>query len=531
MIKKLLTGLGSLILVLIPVYLGYYLTQKRPDVRYTLSDRIPLSFSSESNSSIVEGIQQLEVRNLGNEKAEKIVSKIAANVTDYEIQKYIASDNVQVFTDQQTFQLVYPELPPQAGFLLIFKTSGDGVNLDDVIVSHDLGIAQEALAKQVSSSFNQIIYWGAFLFYIFLGGISVRNSFVDWWENSMSHKNIELILRTTRPWYAWNRDLLEIQTRAITKIISDDYIHAWNLNLSEAFKLLSLDKPENFPDGKWSQVHERAVDVFSKAYLHCIASASRDTILEILHLKKPTYFPQEKWDKLIEGASKQYVLLCKHQSLSASILQNELHTEKPGEIQSVYWNDLIQYFQEQYFSALMADLYRSDDPSENIKGFDLTLLNSRDKEWLELRLNSIVQFLVERDKYRELTTLLGNIIAGNWKDRQNTGLFDDWEWEQLLRIADGVAMLADVETKELEVAQKILEIDDMKHKVVRQLNIIHEVLTDPEAIDRIEYHDDTFAPGNYYNLKRVATLLKNAALEKEVRVHELPSKNEGSPKS
>ncbi len=95
--KKTLAVLGGLVVVLIPVYLTYYLNRNIADIRYTLSERIPVNFTNldEKPSS---GVQQLDVRNIGSAEAKKVVIKISGEVTTYRLEKASEVDEVKVFT-------------------------------------------------------------------------------------------------------------------------------------------------------------------------------------------------------------------------------------------------------------------------------------------------------------------------------------------------------------------------------------------------------------------------------------------------
>ncbi len=54
---------------------------------------------------------------------------------------------------------------------------------------------------------------------------------------------------------------------------------------------------------------------------------------------------------------------------------------------------------------------------------------------------------------------------------------------------------------------------ERKALIEQQLKIVHEVLCDPSAVERIENYSDVFAAGNFRNLKRIAELLSASAQE------------------
>ncbi|HLK17735.1 MAG TPA: hypothetical protein VKT81_02230 [Bryobacteraceae bacterium] len=46
----------------------------------------------------------------------------------------------------------------------------------------------------------------------------------------------------------------------------------------------------------------------------------------------------------------------------------------------------------------------------------------------------------------------------------------------------------------------------IKAKVVRQLEVINDFISDPGVLDRIEEYEELFAPGNLANLKTLAAM-------------------------
>ena len=51
-------------------------------------------------------------------------------------------------------------------------------------------------------------------------------------------------------------------------------------------------------------------------------------------------------------------------------------------------------------------------------------------------------------------------------------------------------------------------VSTLKCKIERQLDIIHNVLTDPGSVDRIEDYSNVFSPGNFENLRLLSEHLK-----------------------
>ena len=63
--------------------------------------------------------------------------------------------------------------------------------------------------------------------------------------------------------------------------------------------------------------------------------------------------------------------------------------------------------------------------------------------------------------------------------------------------------------REQKASAEQAEAEKLKKHVLAQLGIIDRVLMQPEAIDKLEDHDRTFAPGNMKSLEYVASLLKS----------------------
>ena len=141
MLKKILGVIGAIAIVIFT----YYLNLEKADIRYTLSDEIPVKFFK---NEAAENIQQIEIKNIGNDIAEKIIVRIQSNVEEYDISKYSEHDTEVVHRTESLFELIYPELPPQGKFKLIIKSIGRGIQKNDLEIQHRKGLAQEALTSK-----------------------------------------------------------------------------------------------------------------------------------------------------------------------------------------------------------------------------------------------------------------------------------------------------------------------------------------------------------------------------------------------
>ncbi len=107
--------------------------------------------------------------------------------------------------------------------------------------------------------------------------------------------------------------------------------------------------------------------------------------------------------------------------------------------------------------------------------------------------------------------LLGNSLNGKEIPSERPAELPNHDWDAVRRIQAGIQRLRGAEDAGRTNAQKASElkaleseVEAKREKVERQLRLIHDVLTDPSAIDRVEEYDGTFAKGNLENLARLA---------------------------
>ncbi|WP_163530757.1 hypothetical protein [Halobacillus ihumii] len=153
--------IGILVTILVPFAI-FYLGEDNPDVVYTLSDNIPMNTSSNSN------IQQIEVKNIGETSAKDIQVKIQADIIDPKVIKDSESDKINTF-EGNNYELVYPELPPEGSFKLIFESNLNGLNENVLTIKSKDGLARNGLEdnNKSSSFFTFLIYYLIYIALIF----------------------------------------------------------------------------------------------------------------------------------------------------------------------------------------------------------------------------------------------------------------------------------------------------------------------------------------------------------------------------
>jgi len=543
-------------------YFANYINRSTPDERYSLSERIPVSFGA-VNGKTQEGttpevVQQLDVKNIGTLKSDNILSKIRGDIKSHLISKHSGVDDPKITAViPRSFEVLYPGLPPGGGFQLSFK-SQDGVAAQDVSVFDSHGQAREALSK---SSTGPLVYAIWIMLAVMWIQIlwSLQGSIVDLWKSSSSVQPIADVIMTTKPWYMNNKMFTKAKKEAVMTIIRNGI----RINVAEhpAFGLLRLDKPEHFSDDEWKACVDLAVNRLRIAYSESLATAfSKEQILSLLQIERPKLFPETDWRELEDKANRRYIEICKPgYSTPADILKllrenrpkeinpeawatltelwqkyyvnarfqrfdseeaviRKLREKKPPEIAENFWDDLSSHWENQYFGHVMDGLVMANDVEDYYKTVQTDLLSASHKDWFDMRFRSYQKSIqaerqryVLKDQFELLYKLTNDAInSGSFPASKPNGL-DELQWASLLILGEQLKKCKLEESVALEnsdmaafLTQKEHDLQSKYDIIDRQLKFIHDVLNDPTAVDRVEAHDTTFSRGNLDNLKKMA---------------------------
>jgi len=509
MLRIVLGIVGALLVAIIPIYVTFHLNQSKPEVKYTISEGIPILTE---DGTAYKNVQQLEVRNVGDALAESIVVKVSRKIDSYEIMKHIASDKVDVFDEKQPIEIIYPELPPDAGFKIILKST-DSIRYEDLAISHKSGSATKAL-----SSDRKTNPWGiAFVAFYFVaivvfGGLSLnimRTSSIDTWKWRATSQTPERILNLRKPWYVSEKKWKTLHTEVIKNKLKDEHLYTHNMVTTMPNVILCSEKPGHVEDLDWKEITNLAIDRLEKLCSEMARSYHEKNVLELLQLKKPPLFPADKWDELKNSASDRYALL-KKQSIHIHDIRGifyALKEKKPAGVTEAAWAEFTEHLQRAYSERLLRDLPMEGGQLEFLYRQDLSVLSTEQRD-------SLRADVIRRVKYQELLRLLELVLNNKAIDEQKPEPLSDLEWLRLGALAKKAATLAIIQSDEKEIGIKLAEVTTakeevllLKQKIERQLSIVNEILSDPTSIDRIESYDDAFAPGNLDNLRKVSRIL------------------------
>ncbi|WP_169007774.1 hypothetical protein [Faecalispora jeddahensis] len=296
--KSLIVGwVITLIITLIGAYFAFYISRSTVDLKYTLSERIVINTQGES-------VQQLEIKNLGNASAEKIVINLIGDIKTHSITKNVENDEVQEFSKTDGLQIVYPELPPQSSIKIALTSTGrDG---SKVSISHSKGVASEALSSSSPSIIGiilAIIYFFMIGFYIWF---NIKNTFIFiWFRRVMSKYNIEKVLERPLPPVflkkEWN-DIREFALQQVSVEIIDEADESFFPVASKTcFKFLEEKVFVNcvFSDEEKMKLVKTAQEsVELLIHMKCDKIYNLSEFKDLLKLDKPKLFLKENWSSL-----------------------------------------------------------------------------------------------------------------------------------------------------------------------------------------------------------------------------------------
>jgi hypothetical protein len=501
----------------------------------------------------------LEVRNVGSYRAEEIVVKISGNITNYKVIKYISSDRVQAFIEQQPAEFVYRALPPQAGFKIIFISS-NVVNPSDISVSHSTGQAIDALSVSNRSSTYAIAGIYALLFggYLLWMVIGLRDVSFSSWKSETKGKRIDQALKPSKPWYVSDSKWATTHVDVIRELLREEYVPQEKIANCAAYGILNKEKPDHFSDSDWKELNDLAVNRLKDHLSRSIDSYSESSILNVIRLSKPERFPKDDWNTIQTNANEKFIERNKGKLYGKASMVELLHREKPEAIPDGTWQTLQNFCRKSYFDELIYEIDIREEPKSVIEKNDLEILNPQQ----QTKLNEIVQ---EKSRYKDYSQIMKSLLRGSeipdeqldtlsgWEWDQIKDLKDliartkdysaiiesllqgreipaekpsplkDWEWDEIKKIEALLVQMKEIKIKEYELEQQEFELQKkqtdvlseqttysrLKSKVLKQLEFINSVLNDPGTMERVESYDDTFSSGNWSNLKQIALLLNS----------------------
>lgn len=285
---------APIIVAIIGAALTVFLSTQKTELRYTLSEKIPISLTNEN----IQNVQQLVIKNTGDVLAEKIVININGKIEKYSIIGYSKMDVAEEFLEANSLQLVYPELPKQGSIQITF-ISEQQIEDADIEIKYNKGLAKEALSSGVDTNIFTILCYA-----ILLGLI------LSWVYKTATDFNVEYyyhkyLKRRKKFWYINNEHWESLREKSIVawqKDLLEETIKWYcidNITKTQSFMLLN-EKPEYLLNEEWEKLKNTATEVWQilrGKFIYSTHLNSDEDFKGFLKIQKPIYLEEKEWKK------------------------------------------------------------------------------------------------------------------------------------------------------------------------------------------------------------------------------------------
>lgn len=490
------TFLGSLFVALVAAAFAYQLSKKAPDVRYSLSERIPVTFAT-ADEVPSESVQRLEIRNVGNEEARDVQVKLSARVTWFKLLKHSEKSAPIVFSNRVPFELVYPSLPPEASFVIIFRSTGSVQNAA-VSVRHSAGLATEALTKTPSTWPGWII-WFIIVLNLATSAHSLLVSQRDRADSRLASKKLSEVFEAKKPIFVSRSTWKAAVKNAVMKRIDQTSDTDEALERSAATLVLNLTKPGQVDQILWGEMVASAAKTYERS-LKQLPKLSWLPLESLYSLKKPSSLSETVWLEFQKEIRKRHVAEVTPHAWDHDNIRKLLRSA-PIQLQGTQeGSKLHDYLQGEHARLLSERMIGTTDPLSRLDEADLSLLDQKRRAKVVT-----LAYDIQLTQYsKSLLWARADAVLGLAKPEW----LEDADFAVIKRVAqmEKDASTARNEATQMQTAalRERAEISALKERLEWQLQTIHNVLTDPSAADRVEEYHDRFAPGNLANLKRLA---------------------------
>lgn len=285
---------APIIVAIIGAVLTVFLSMQKAELRYTLSEEIPISLTNEN----IQNVQQLLIKNTGDISAEKIVININGKIEKYSIICYSKMDVVEEFLEANSLQLVYPELPKQ-GTIQITFISEQQIEDTDIEIKYNKGLAEEALSSGVDAGIFTILCYVIFFALIIIGVYRIATDF------NVKYYYQKYLKRRKKFWYINNERWENLRKDSIVawqRELLDETIKLYNVNnitKTKSFMILN-EKPEYLLSDEWEDLRDTATEaweILQGKFLYSWHFDIDTEFREFLRIEKPVYLEEKEWKK------------------------------------------------------------------------------------------------------------------------------------------------------------------------------------------------------------------------------------------
>lgn len=510
-----------------------------PDLIYSLSKEMRIQ-STEGGD--FENIQQLEVKNVGNEVAKNIIIKITGNIDGANVEKFSVDDKATDDLSHGNLEVRYESLMPGGSFFVVLKTKNKMVS-NKLDIVYEKGKAVDAFSKEIN--YGRLAVITAYFAFIFLFIASFYSSYKDSLMRDARSYLAESVLRKNKPWIISEKYWQKICLTSKATMLKDYYKNRFSsVELSFPYIYLNSDM------GLIRDVEIRnalsasaCVALENIVMQHLADYHSVSSLEKMLLIEKPEHVSETSWIDISNKIQTRYVNRLK-QEIIDNARSEKLYNDEDFKLDllSKESKDNLMSFVE-YYNLRRAKLilYNSNeigqDYPEVIKYFDKTdpynfyalakrilfsnidMACSTDKaksliggnaHWLTKEDHKII---IETIKRSEWTTKLYKILKELVNSKQaviSREVDLDEESKQLVdKVISIINKEKKLDDKDAELEKELQLNRSTKDKVLDQLHFIDTLLSNPSIIDRVEEYEDTFSKVNYQNLKMISRVLRD----------------------
>lgn len=475
-------------------------SKEAPNVSYSVSDAIEIV----GTSGRPEYAQEIAVGNIGNSAAKSISVKVPRSVLSYKLTKHSNLLKEVTSTENESFELVYPELPTGQKFRLHIRYGSAPISRDWISVSYAEGNAQPQ--DNQSSGTNYFLLWIAAWFgFVAAQLFSIRESAKQFLIRTTNRKDL---FRNSRPWYIFANEWPEFHYEMLEHALNAYSYESIDQKL--CFQLLNHEKPKLLTDDNWTKLQNIATDKLNTALSSAVAiSSDALKLADLLKLKKPELFPLEHWSRFQNSVGEMLESRLLPSHLGNQELIRILEKKHPIQesLPTALALRILEAAQNRYLSKITNEAIRERDGASHALS--------------EARLDLLTEELSSRLRTQLIQLSRMQAMLPNWSLNKLEGIvangkpswMSEEEFIAIVKAADEMESLsterASLKQKRNSLVAAEEEVTTLKRKVTAQLELIDRILSSPDSIDKLEEYDDTFAPGNRRNLELVARTLKS----------------------
>jgi hypothetical protein len=517
--SKFLAFLGAIVVPIFVVFLAIWI-QKKPDIVYLLSEQVPVV--EESSNVQREVAQKLDVKNVGDSEAKRIVVKLRAELKRLHVQPFVASDKPETSTSPSSTEIIYPSLSPGASFSIVLR-SGGGVSSSQIEVIHDSGGGREAFSKTSSSMplWPVVLLAAAFMLYtlMFISDIrsSKRNSFVSW---RFSESTPSDIWKLRRPWILAADEWDAVRFEIVKDRCAREFVRLGNVTASFSYRLLADQPPPTDISASYrekiEQVGLRKVVEFFKSEIQ--SSYSVEALERVMSVPFPAKLSHLDVDDVRSAANSAARRLWQSDSDNIAELVVLMKMKRPDYFSESDWGRHISRLHIRLFQLVQRDVVASEYPEKVLSPAVLEVLTDSERTIAERMIRNRKRTEDDQERLNEFLANFDRIESGKRLGSEKPDALTDADWAALARMEENLKTMDDTRVMQTELETKLgeanraqAEVKGQAERLQRQLDAINAALVDPSNFDRMENLHILFAGGNVQNLKKIAQLLRSAS--------------------